>query len=78
MRKYKKLGGGRYCLCPVEKVPELKTKFVLTYVFEAITSFQHGDLYQGSIRWAGVHKIGKYYNINGIKIGAIDEDIFYG
>ena len=77
MRTYEELKSGKICLCPVEQVIELRVSFVCCNVFECKNSMQHGDLYRGSHRWAGVYKVGTFTKINGTKIGAIDEPIFY-
>lgn len=77
MRYYEELYSGKICLCSVEDIDDFKRKFVICNVFECKNSMQHGDLYRGSHRRVGVYKVGTFTKINGMKIGVIDEPIFY-
>ena len=83
MRRYIELIGGKFCLCPVERVPELHRSRVLTYIYE-VHSLHHGDLYKGDISRVGITKVGEYYDFSkdpliplGRKIGVIEEPIYY-
>ena len=77
MRKYEELKSGIICLCSVECTDDFKRRLVTCNVFECKSSMQHGDLYRGSRRWAGVHKVGTFIKINGMKIGAVEEPNYY-
>ena len=76
MRKYKYISkGGIYCYGEIEDL-DFDKKRVITYVYH-ILSDVHGDLYKGNFLKFGIHKIGRYYKIDGKIMGSIEEPAYY-